>query len=390
MAAQRSSVKRPPSAKPERSSCFDAIGGLACGAVERRLHRGRTVSEHKGISYRDAGVDIDEGDRLVDRIKPMAERTRIPEVLGGVGGFAGLCLVPSGMREPVLVSGTDGVGTKLRVAFLADKHDTVGIDLVAMCVNDVITVGARPLFFLDYFATGKLDAGVAAAVVSGIAKGCELAGCALLGGETAEMPGSYPPGEYDLAGFAVGVVERDAILDGKAPREGDVLIGLPSSGLHSNGYSLARKVLLEHAGLALDATPEGLDGPLGDVLLRPTRIYARAVSAAIGAGGVRAVAHITGGGLPGNLPRVLPDGLGALVDGPPPRQAIFELIQRLGNVELAEMRRTFNLGVGLVVVADPARASAIEAALRSAGEAPFTLGRVEPSGAEDDARVRYA
>jgi phosphoribosylformylglycinamidine cyclo-ligase len=361
-------------------------------------------SAQRGFSYRDAGVDIDAGDRLVDRIKPMAARTRIPEVLGGVGGFAGLCRIPEGMREPVLVSGTDGVGTKLRVAFLANRHDTVGIDLVAMCVNDVLTVGARPLFFLDYFATGKLDVEAASAIIAGIARGCELAECALLGGETAEMPGSYPEGEYDLAGFAVGVVERAAILDGSKPRAGDVLIALPSSGLHSNGYSLARKVLLEHAGLGLDATLPELGAPLGEVLLTPTRIYTRAVRAALDAGGVQALCHVTGGGLPGNLPRVLPAGLGAVIDASassriPP---IFGLIQRLGLVTDEEMRRTFNLGVGLVLVVEASRAGQVVDALAAAGETPFHLGEIVPADAanavpdesaelsgEAIARVRY-
>ncbi len=336
------------------------------------------------ISYRDAGVDIEAGERLVDRIKPMAARTRIPEVLGGVGHFAGLCGLPVGMKEPVLVSGTDGVGTKLRLAFLTQKHDTVGIDLVAMCVNDILTVGARPLFFLDYFATGKLDVEVAARVISGIARGCEIGGCALLGGETAEMPGSYPPGEYDLAGFAVGVVERAAILDGSATREGDVLIALASSGLHSNGYSLARMVLLEHAKLDLDATVAELGAPLGEVLLTPTRIYTRAVLAALAAGGIRAFCHVTGGGVVENLPRVLPKGLGAEVTQPP-MPPIFDLIARKGNVAQSEMRRTFNLGVGMIAVVDSAHVEAVSAALRDAGEAPFSLGRVV-AGSET---VRY-
>ena len=346
---------------------------------------------HRGLSYRDAGVDIDAGERLVDRIKPLAARTKIPEVLGGVGGFAGLCRVPSGMTEPVLVSGTDGVGTKLRVAFLAGRHDTIGIDLVAMCVNDVLTVGARPLFFLDYFATGRLDVGTAAEVIAGIARGCELAECALLGGETAEMPGSYPDGEYDVAGFAVGVVERAAILDGSAVREGDVVLGVPSSGLHSNGFSLARKALLERGGLALDARLPELGAPLGEVLLTPTRIYTRAVAAALGAGGVRALCHVTGGGLPGNLPRVLPEGLGAEVDPRAiPRPPIFDVVARLGGVEEREMRRAFNLGVGLVAVVDPESERAVTDALRGAGEAPFPLGRVVAMpGVDDEARVRY-
>ncbi len=343
-----------------------------------------------GLTYEDAGVDIQAGERLVDRIKPLAAATRTADVLGGVGGFAGLCRVPPGMDEPVLVSGTDGVGTKLRVAFLAGRHDTVGIDLVAMCVNDVITVGARPLFFLDYFATGKLDVDVAAAVVAGIAKGCELAGCALLGGETAEMPGSYPPGEYDLAGFAVGVVERSRILDGQAARVGDALIGLPSSGLHSNGYSLARKILFERAGLGVEDTIEGV-GAVGDALLTPTRIYARAVQAALAAGPVHAICHVTGGGLVGNLPRVLPDGVGAEVDpNAGPRLPLFDALQRAGGVSDEEMRRTFNLGVGLVLATPPDARAAVEAALRDAGEEPFALGAlVAMPGAEGEDRVRY-
>ncbi len=345
-----------------------------------------------GITYKDAGVDIEAGDHLVDRIKPLAARTMIPEVLGGVGGFAGLCGLPADIEDPVLVSGTDGVGTKLKLAFALDRHDTVGIDLVAMCVNDVVTVGARPLFFLDYFATGKLDVDQAEQVIRGIAKGCELAGCALLGGETAELPGFYGGGEYDLAGFAVGVVSRKRILDGRAVRPGHRLLALASSGLHSNGYSLARKVLLEgDAPLPTDARPDGLAAPLGEVLLRPTRIYAKAVQAALAAGEVSACSHITGGGLPGNLPRVLPDGLGAEVD--PSRWVeppIFGLIASKGGVELAEMRRTFNLGVGFVVVCPEDSAGPVADALRGAGEEVSDIGRVvEMPGAIDDARVVY-
>ncbi len=340
-----------------------------------------------GLTYRDAGVDIEAGERLVDRIKPLARATRIEGVLGGVGGFAGLFEVPAGLEQPVLVSGTDGVGTKLRVAFAAGIHDTVGVDLVAMCVNDVLTIGARPLFFLDYFATGKLDVDTAEAVIRGIARGCELAGCALLGGETAEMPGSYPEGEYDLAGFAVGVVEKAKILDGSKVAAGDVLIALPSSGLHSNGYSLARKVLFERAGLGVDATLDELGGaPLGEALLAPTRIYAREVAAALAVGDVHAMCHVTGGGLPGNLPRVLPEGLGARIEGTPPRPAIFDAIARLGGVAEAEMRRAFNLGVGYVFAVAEADASAVLGAL----DGGFVLGRVEPSDARGEARVRYA
>lgn len=344
-----------------------------------------------GLTYEDAGVDIEAGERLVDRIKPLAARTRTADVLAGVGGFAGLCRVPPDLNEPVLVSGTDGVGTKLRVAFRAGRHDTVGVDLVAMCVNDVLCVGARPLFFLDYFACGKLDVGVAADVVSGIARGCELAGCALLGGETAEMPGSYPEGEYDLAGFSVGVVERARIVDGANVAEGDRLIGLPSSGLHSNGYSLARKIVFERAGLAIDAHVDELNGTVADVLLEPTRIYATAVQAALAAGPVHAICHVTGGGLPGNLPRVLPDGLGAEVDASaPPALPVFAFLQERGGVSDAEMRRTFNLGTGLVLVVPEASADAVTSALVDAGEAPFTLGHVAAApGAEGEARVRY-
>lgn len=344
-----------------------------------------------GITYKDSGVDVDAGDDLVERIKPFAARTRIPEVLAGVGGFAGLCALPSGMKDPVLVSGTDGVGTKLKLAFLADRHDTVGIDLVAMCVNDVITTTARPLFFLDYFATGKLDVERTAAVIRGIARGCEEAGCALLGGETAELPGFYAPGEYDLAGFAVGVVERAAILDGTRVRPGDAAIGVASSGLHSNGYSLVRKVLLDHAQLALDATPDALGEPLVDALLRPTRIYARAVKALAEAVDLRALSHVTGGGLPGNVPRVLPDGLGVELDaGTWSRPAIFELVQRLGGVEEAEMRRAFNLGLGLVAIVPREDASRAVDVLEQSGERASIVGRViETPGAEFEARVRF-
>ncbi|UJR80286.1 phosphoribosylformylglycinamidine cyclo-ligase [Sandaracinus amylolyticus] len=345
-----------------------------------------------GITYKDSGVDVDAGDELVERIKPFAARTRIPEVLSGVGGFAGLCGLPTGMKDPVLVSGTDGVGTKLKLAFLADRHDTVGIDLVAMCVNDVVTTGARPLFFLDYFATGKLDVARTASVIQGIAKGCEDAGCALLGGETAELPGFYAPGEYDLAGFSVGVVERSAIIDGKRVASGDAVIGVASSGLHSNGYSLVRKVLLDHAKLALDSTPDGLGEPLVDALLRPTRIYARAVRALLDATiDVRALSHITGGGLPGNIPRVLPDDLGVAIDASKwTRPAIFDLVQRLGGVSEAEMRRAFNIGLGLVVVVPQSDASRAVDALNAAGERASIIGRViETPGVEFEDRVQF-
>lgn len=313
------------------------------------------------LTYRGAGVDADEGDKLVERIGPLAKRTMRPEVLAGIGGFGGMVRVPvERYREPVLVSGTDGVGTKLKVAFLAGRHDTIGQDLVAMCVNDIACTGAEPLFFLDYFGTGKLSAEQAAEVVAGIAAGCRLAGCALVGGETAELPGFYAPGEYDLAGFCLGVVEKSEVVDGARVRPGDVVIGLASSGLHSNGYSLARKVLLERMGLGLDSTPPELGGrSLGDALLAPTRIYAKEVLELRRAGvDVRAMSHITGGGLVGNVPRTLPAGTRAVLDGASWEiPGLFRLIQKGGQVETAEMLRTFNLGVGftLVVPADEAQ-----------------------------------
>ena len=343
------------------------------------------------LTYRSAGVDIDAGDALVERIGRLAKPTRIPEVLAGVGGFAGLCSLPSGLVDPILVSGTDGVGTKLKVAFATGVHDSVGIDLVAMCVNDVITVGARPLFFLDYFATGKLDVDVAEAVIKGIAEGCKQAGCALIGGETAELPGMYAAGEYDLAGFSVGVVERAKMLDGTKARAGDVVIGVASSGLHSNGYSLARRVLLPE-GADPEASVEGL-GPVGAALLTPTKIYARAASALLAACGdaVHGLAHITGGGLGGNLPRVLPEGLGADLDlGSYDRPAIFRVIASRGPVEEEEMRRTFNLGVGLCAVVASESKEAALAALRSAGETAWELGRVTSVGdVPFEERVRF-
>jgi phosphoribosylformylglycinamidine cyclo-ligase len=333
------------------------------------------------VSYRDAGVDIDAGDELVRRIGPLAAATRTPHVVSDIGGFAGLCSIPSGMREPLLVSGTDGVGTKLKVAFATGVHDTVGIDLVAMCVNDVATVGATPLFFLDYFATGKLDVGVGEAVVRGVAEGCKQAGCALLGGETAELPDMYAPGEYDLAGFAVGVVERSRVLEARRVQMGDVLVGVASSGLHSNGYSLARRVLLLQMKLALDARVPELGRTLAEELLRPTRIYARAIVGLADRIGERlhGLCHVTGGGIVGNLPRVLPDGLGAVLDRkswqPPP---IFDLIARGGPVEPDEMLRTFNLGVGLVAVVAPDAADEAIASLGWSGEQAWRLGLVAP------------
>jgi phosphoribosylformylglycinamidine cyclo-ligase len=330
------------------------------------------------LTYKQSGVDIDAGDELVERIKPLAAATRIAEVVADVGGFAGLCRVPADVEEPILVSGTDGVGTKLKVAFLTGVHDTIGFDLVGMCVNDVITCGARPLFFLDYFATGKLDVGVAEKVVAGIAAACKESGCALLGGETAELPGMYAPGEYDLAGFAVGVVGRKKIVDGARASAGDVALGLASSGLHSNGYSLARKAVLEAMKLSSGDRPPELGGTtVGEALLSPTRLYARHVQALLAAGvDVRAMSHVTGGGLPGNVPRVLPEGLGLRIERTWKRPAIFDLIQKGAGVEEHEMRRTFNLGIGFVLVVPDHEAARADDVLRGIGEAPIALGRL--------------
>jgi phosphoribosylformylglycinamidine cyclo-ligase len=344
------------------------------------------------VTYKGAGVDTEAGDALVDRIKPLAKATVIAEVLGGVGGFAGLCRVPEGLLEPVLVSGTDGVGTKLKVAFATGEHGTIGQDLVGMCVNDVITSGARPLFFLDYFATGKLDVGIAERVIAGIASACKESGCALLGGETAEMPGIYATGEYDLAGFAVGVVERAKIVDGSRVSPGDVALALPSSGLHSNGYSLARDVIFERMKLQLSDRPAALAGAtVGEALLTPTRLYARHVAAMVGEVDVRAMSHITGGGLPGNVPRVLPEGLGLVVRQGWRRAPIFDLIAAGGPVEEGELLRTFNVGIGFVFIVGEAHADRARAVLRALGEDPIELGRVVavPGGTPFEERVQF-
>jgi phosphoribosylformylglycinamidine cyclo-ligase len=333
------------------------------------------------LTYRDAGVDIDEGDRLVELIKPFARRTLRPEVLAGIGGFGGLfALDLAKWKQPVLVSGTDGVGTKLKVAFAADRHDTIGQDLVAMCVNDVAVVGAEPLFFLDYFATGKLSADHAAQVVKGIAEGCRIAGCALIGGETAELPGFYAAGEYDLAGFSVGCVERSRIVDGKSVVPGDVVLGIASSGLHSNGYSLARKALLDRH--PLDRQFDALGGrTLADALLEPTKIYAKDVLALLAKVPVKSFAHITGGGLPGNVPRNLPDGTRAVLDERRwPRPAIFDLVEREGQVPRDEMYRTFNMGLGLVAVVAPGDEAAAHAVLRDRKLDAWTVGAIEKGG----------
>jgi phosphoribosylformylglycinamidine cyclo-ligase len=332
----------------------------------------------QGLSYRDAGVDIDAGDALVEAIKPFARRTLRPEVLAGIGGFGALCEIPKKYRQPVLVSGTDGVGTKLKLAFALDRHDTVGIDLVAMSVNDVLVQGAEPLFFLDYFACGKLDNRIAADVVKGIARGCELAGCALIGGETAEMPGMYPAGEYDLAGFCVGVVEKERIIDGRSIAPGDVLLGLASSGPHSNGFSLIRKILAR-------SKP---DAALLDALMAPTRIYVKPVLALLEVVPVKALAHITGGGLTENVPRVLQKNLMAKIDKSSwPRPAFFSWLQREGNVAEDEMHRVFNCGIGMVIVVAAENARRAAEHLRASGETVYEIGRVEASSGEASAVV---
>lgn len=345
------------------------------------------------ITYKQSGVDIDAGDELVERIARLAKPTKIPEMLSGVGGFAGLCALPSGMSEPILVSGTDGVGTKLKVAFETGVHDTVGIDLVAMCVNDVLTVGARPLFFLDYFGTGRLNVDVGEAVIRGIAEGCRQAGCALLGGETAELPGMYADGEYDLAGFCVGVVERSRILGGPKVRLGDRVIGIASSGLHSNGYSLARRVLHREMGLKTSDILPSLGKSVGEALLMPTKIYARAVSALQTKLGedLHGLSHITGGGLPGNVPRVLEEGLGVELDlSAYERPEIFKIIARGGPVEESEMRRTFNMGVGLVAMVRKGTEDQALEALALVGESAFVFGQVISVGdLAFEERVRF-
>jgi len=336
------------------------------------------------MTYREAGVDIDAGDALVDRIKPLAKRTMRPEVLGGIGGFGALFEVPKRYQEPVLVSGTDGVGTKLKLAFALNRHDTVGIDLVAMSVNDILVQGAEPLFFLDYFACGKLSVDTAAAVVGGIAKGCELSGCALIGGETAEMPGMYPEGEYDLAGFAVGAVEKSQILDASRVAEGDVLLGLASSGFHSNGYSLVRKVLERACG---DCTPEalakislpGTNQSLADLVMAPTKLYVRSMLSALTAhrDAIKAMAHITGGGLVGNVPRILPDSMTAVLKASSwTRPAVMTWIQEQGAIPEDEMHRVFNCGIGMVVVVKPSEAEQVAAHLTTQGEVVYRIGEI--------------
>jgi phosphoribosylformylglycinamidine cyclo-ligase len=331
------------------------------------------------LSYRQAGVDIEAGDESVRRIAPLARRTIRPEVLGSIGAFASFVQVPAGLQDPVMVASTDGVGSKLKVAFRAGRHDTVGIDLVAMGVNDVLVHGAEPLFFLDYVGTSRVDPSLIEQIVGGIAAGCRQAGCALVGGETAELPDLYAPGEYDLAGFAVGIVERRRIVDGAAVEPGDVVLGLAASGLHSNGYSLARRIVFEVMGLDVDGTMPGTGRTVGEVLLEPTRIYVKPILGVLGAPGVKAMAHVTGGGLPGNLPRVLPEARRAVIRRSawtvPP---VFRVLQDAGKVREEEMFRTFNMGIGYVVIAGADAADRVASALSSSGETVFRLGEIVP------------
>jgi phosphoribosylformylglycinamidine cyclo-ligase len=336
------------------------------------------LGEGRGMTYRDAGVDIDAGDELVERIKPLVARARRSEVLAGIGGFGAMVELPAGYRHPVLVSGTDGVGTKLRLAIDNDRHDTIGIDLVAMCVNDIVVQGAEPLFFLDYYATGKLRVDVAEAVVRGIVEGCAQAGAALVGGETAEMPGMYHGEDYDLAGFCVGVVEKESIIDGSAVQAGDAIVGLASSGPHSNGYSLIRRLLaLEGAG----ATTVLEGRPLLDRLLAPTRIYVKPLLALARQLPVHALAHITGGGLTDNIPRVLPDGLEAVLERRRwHRDPVFDWLQRVGEIETAEMYRTFNCGIGMIAVVSKEHASRTVEFLTARGESAQVIGEIRPGG----------
>ena len=343
------------------------------------------MSEPTPLTYRDAGVDIDAGNELVERIKPLVKRTFRPEVMGGLGGFGALFDLSGRYREPVLVSGTDGVGTKLKLAQQLGRHDSIGIDLVGMCVNDVLVQGAEPLFFLDYFATGKLDVDTAAAVVGGIARGCELAGCALIGGETAEMPDMYGPGEYDLAGFTVGAVEKSALLDGSRVREGDVLIGIASSGPHSNGYSLIRRIL-DRAGRPLDLDLGGVS--LADALMAPTTLYVKPVLSLLKDQPIHAMAHVTGGGLTENIIRVVPEGLGLSIDARAwPRPAVFDWLQREGQVAETEMWRTFNCGIGFVLIVPADAEGAVGSALGALGLAHWLIGRVTKADGSERVRI---
>lgn len=343
-------------------------------------NKNTTENTSTSLSYKDAGVDIDAGDALVQRIKSVAKSTTRPEVVGGLGGFGALCRIPKGYESPLLVSGTDGVGTKLKLALQLNRHDTIGIDLVAMCVNDLLVCGAEPLFFLDYYATGKLDVDTAAAVVTGIGEGCKQSNCALIGGETAEMPGMYQDEDYDLAGFCVGVVEESEVITGDNVAAGDVLIGITSSGAHSNGYSLIRKVI-EVSGVDIANSDETLDGqPIADALMAPTKIYVKAIQALqkqLGNSKLHAMSHITGGGFTENLPRVLPDNLAAKIDTTSwEMPELFKWLQKHGNIEQSEMYRTFNCGVGFVIAVPADAADEAISVLKDAGENAFKFGAI--------------
>ncbi|MDH5203165.1 MAG: phosphoribosylformylglycinamidine cyclo-ligase [Nitrospirota bacterium] len=340
------------------------------------------------LTYKRSGVDIEEGNRFISLITPMVKRTFRPEVMTDIGSFSALFkLDMTRYREPVLVSGTDGVGTKLKIAFMMDRHSTIGIDLVAMCVNDILTSGAEPLFFLDYFATGKLKTGKATEVISGIVNGCEEAGCSLIGGETAEMPGFYSENEYDLSGFAVGVVDKEKIIDGANIREGDVIIGLASSGLHSNGYSLVRKIFFELNKFNVDSDVPELGITLGEELLKPTRIYVQAFMALRENLEIKGMAHVTGGGIPGNLPRILPEGVSANIKiGSWPVPPIFNLIEKMGNIPDKEMKKTFNMGIGYIIVVSEGISESAISLLNNTGYRAFVIGGIEKGGRD----VRYS
>lgn len=339
------------------------------------------MNKNKPITYKEAGVDIDAGNHFVNLIKPLVKLTSRPEVLTDIGGFGGLfSLNSTKYKRPTLVAATDGVGTKLKLAFMLDKHDTVGIDLVAMCVNDIIVQGAEPLFFLDYFATAKLSPEQAVEVIKGIVEGCKQSNCALLGGETAEMPGMYTGGEYDLAGFAVGVVDNDKIIDGSSITKGDLIIGVASSGLHSNGFSLARKIFLETLQLDLASQPNDLDGTLGQVLLTPTRIYVKSILNLIRDFNLKGIAHITGGGLLENIPRVLPHHCKAIIEKSSwEKPAIFEMLRQGGNIPEDEMYRTFNYGIGMVLIVSPDEAEDIIGRLAGLGDRAYVIGEIAPA-----------
>ena len=334
------------------------------------------------LTYKKSGVDIDEGEKFVSLISPMAKRTFRPEVMTDIGLFSALFkLDMTRYKEPVLVSSSDGVGTKLKIAFMMNRHDTIGIDLVAMCVNDILTTGAEPLFFLDYLATGKLNSVIAAKVIEGIVKGCEEAGCSLIGGETAEMPGFYHEGEYDVAGFSVGIVEREKIINGSGIREGDSIIGLSSNGLHSNGYSLVRKLFFDMEKMGLDTYIPELGNNLGEELLRPTKIYVKAFMALRDNVEIKGMAHITGGGIPGNLPRILPDDIYADIKiGSWPIPPIFQIIEKTGNIADDEMKRTYNTGIGYIIIASKDTSGDAISLLHKAGYSAFIIGNAKQGG----------